>query len=224
MDSINQQPYSPPVPPPVQPAVPYRIPVVSAPIPPRTKNKFFTVFWALIPGAGQMYHGLMRKGVALMSLFVGVIALMTLTYISELVCVLPVIWFYSFFDTLNRMNMPLDELKRQPDQLFDSKLKAPGWFSKERHLLIGSLLVVFSVWLLLKGLFTDSFQYNLSSYFDRQVREFLSDFINLMPMLILPVFCILIGIRLIIGGKKGKTADKGKTYNEYTIPTEKDDE
>ena len=53
MTTNNVPPYAPPAPPPFVP-----------PAERQTKNKFWTVFWSLIPGAGQMYHGLMKRGVS----------------------------------------------------------------------------------------------------------------------------------------------------------------
>jgi len=61
--------------------------------------------FSLLPGAGHMYMGFMRRGLQLMVLFFGTIWLGSLSTpigISDLVTVLaaPVVWFYSFFDSL----------------------------------------------------------------------------------------------------------------------------
>ena len=226
MDHMDQQTAPRPIPPP--PAAPYQVPVQPRPMPvpvqPRqTKNKFLTVLWALIPGAGQMYQGLMRRGVMVMSLFAGSIVLLMLLQMSELVFVLPVIWFYSFFDTINRLNMTTEELRQQPDQLFDDKTRISGWLSKEKHTLAGGLLIALSAWLLLKGLVSSSYGYSLTHFMNRRTAELLTTIVDRLPMLILPVFCILIGVRLIVGGKD-RNADKTRTYDEYTIPKEKDDQ
>ena len=39
------------------------------------KNRFLVFLFSLIPGAGQMYLGYMRRGICLMALFCAVIAL-----------------------------------------------------------------------------------------------------------------------------------------------------
>lgn len=57
MNTNNIPPYAPQTPPPFVPPAPAR----------QTKNKFWTVFWSFIPGAGQMYHGLMKRGISLMA-------------------------------------------------------------------------------------------------------------------------------------------------------------
>lgn len=61
--------------------------------------------FSLLPGAGHMYMGFMRRGLHLMALFFAAIWLSTLTGpfgLPELFSLLaaPVIWFYSFFDAL----------------------------------------------------------------------------------------------------------------------------
>lgn len=44
-----------------------------------------------------------------------------------LVFLLPVIWFYAFFDALNRINMTVEELELQPDEfLFIGRLPVQG--------------------------------------------------------------------------------------------------
>ena len=55
-------------------------------------------------------------GISLMLLFAGVIAVAALTYLAPLTILLPVIWIYTLFDTINRINMPLQELRLQPDE------------------------------------------------------------------------------------------------------------
>lgn len=207
MTTNNVPPYAPPAPPPFVP-----------PAERQTKNKFWTVFWSLIPGAGQMYHGLMKRGVSLMLLFAGVIAVAALTYLAPLTILLPVIWFYSFFDTINRINMPLQELRLQPDEYMflsgDTRLQfgrdAVCRFVKKRHLLLGWALVILSLWLCLKMLFSNSY-YSLNQLLSPDAMRIIRDIINVLPSLLIPVACIFFGIRLIVGKKE-------PVYDEYTIP------
>ena len=78
---------------------------------PFVQNQRSTVlafFLALIPGAGYMYLGLMNRGLQTMVLFFGTIFVANMVHIDALVTlVLPVLIFYSVFDTLQlarRMN------------------------------------------------------------------------------------------------------------------------
>ena len=75
------------------------------------KSKFLTFFWSLLPGAGQMYLGLMRRGVSLMALFFGAIAVSGWLNIGLFLFAIPVIWFYAFFDSMNLGSLPYDALQ-----------------------------------------------------------------------------------------------------------------
>lgn len=208
--NANQPQYNYQAPPPMPPRQPA--------IRPRTKNKFFTFVFACIPGAGQMYHGLMKKGVSLMVLFWGLAGLSLATYMTVLTVLLPVIWFYSFFDTVNRMNMSLDELRVQEDCFLfglDGVETSKGFrqLFRDRHLILGWGLIIAACWMMLNGFFNSywgrQFWGNLLS---ERLWEVLSGFVDMLPALIVPTICIVIGLRLIKGDRKKSP------YNEYTIP------
>lgn len=64
------------------------------------KNRFLTFVTSLIPGAGHMYLGLMKKGLLLMTFFGLSISLCDFLQFNLLGFIPPVIWFYCFFDAL----------------------------------------------------------------------------------------------------------------------------
>ena len=66
----------------------------------QTKSKFLTFIFSLIPGAGQMYQGLMKRGLSIMLIFTGIIAASIFTYLSAMIIILPAVWFYSFLTPL----------------------------------------------------------------------------------------------------------------------------
>lgn len=198
---------------PYMPQPPVTPPVVPSYAPPvrRTKNKFWTVVWAMVPGAGQMYQGLMKRGVSLMALFAGVIMVAALAYLSALVFLLPVIWFYAFFDTLNRINMTVEELQMQPDTFlfvgaYPSKGTPAGIVKllDGRHTLLGVALILFAVWLAVK-LVVDQILY---PFIPHEIRYIVGQ----LPSLLIPILCIAIGVKLLAGNKK-------PVYDEYTIPS-----
>ena len=80
------------------------------------KNSFLTFCFAMMPGAGQMYVGLMKKGVCLMSLFFG-ICLIGCMDVPYMLMTIPVIWFYSFFDAINYNNLPAEKKELIEDKL-----------------------------------------------------------------------------------------------------------
>lgn len=80
------------------------------------KNSFLTFCFATMPGAGQMYVGLMKKGVCLMTLFFG-ICFLAVTDIPYMIITVPVLWFYSFFDAINYNNLPAEKKELIEDKL-----------------------------------------------------------------------------------------------------------
>lgn len=59
----------------------------------------FHFICSLVPGAGQMQQGAMRRGVQIMLTFFGVVIMATVLHLEELLFFGVVIWFYSFFDS-----------------------------------------------------------------------------------------------------------------------------
>ncbi|WP_459501377.1 hypothetical protein [Bacillus sp. C1] len=66
------------------------------------KSKTFASILAMFPGAGHMYLGLQRRGLQLMAAFLLSIYLLDLLRLSAFLFLVPIIWFYSFFDTLQQ--------------------------------------------------------------------------------------------------------------------------
>lgn len=83
------------------------------------KSSFLTFVFSLIPGAGEMYLGMMKKGVAIMCAFAGVFMLAAILGMGILSCILPIIWFYSFFDTFNVKRLTMAERKIADDEFAD---------------------------------------------------------------------------------------------------------
>lgn len=66
----------------------------------RKYNKLYTAVLSIVPGAGHMYLGLMKKGLQFMFIFFGSIIITDLIYSARSFTVLNiVIWFYAFFDS-----------------------------------------------------------------------------------------------------------------------------
>ena len=215
-NAVPNQPVSPP------PNAP-RTYVVPAPVR-RTKNKFLTVLCAFIPGAGQMYQGLMKRGISLMLLFTGIIAAAVIFYMGALCALLPVVWFYAFFDALNRINMTVEELKQVEDSFLfvgDVSARLPKTDSylakliQKRHVIIGWGVILLAVWLLLNVAASGS--YSLSYILPDEVARWIRNAIRSLPTLVLPLICLFVGIRLVKGSSK-KNETPREVYDEYTIP------
>lgn len=221
--SVNNQQYNYQMPPQAPPPRPVAV------VPRRqTKNKFLTFVLGCIPGVGQMYHGLMKKGISIMTLFFGIIGISVVSYLGVLNILLPVIWFYSFFDTVNRMNMSLEELSLLQDNylfmgstspLADKKIaqnKTVQKIFRERHLILGWALILIACWIFLNMLFGGWYDSSfLNTIMDEAVYYAVHEAISFIPAMIVPVICVVIGVKLIRGDKPAP-----KTYNEYTVPEE----
>ncbi len=66
-----------------------------------SSKKSIAMALSIVPGAGHMYIGYQKKGLLLMGLFFFSIFFMGWLGISLLLFLLPLIWFYSFFDAMH---------------------------------------------------------------------------------------------------------------------------
>lgn len=172
------------------------------------KSSFLTFCFAFIPGAGEMYLGMMRKGAAIMTLFWGIIGISVFLQMGFICAVLPIIWFYSFFETFNIRWLPPEEIERQDQEfsgnwgtkLFSSDLKA---VLDKRHTLIGILLILVGGWAILNNFFVPILEefLNLGDYW---IFRYLS---YRLPSILVAFAVVVFGVHLVRGKKKPKEED-----------------
>ncbi|EHS56520.1 hypothetical protein [Paenibacillus sp. Aloe-11] len=68
------------------------------------RSKMLASILSVFPGAGHMYIGLQKRGLQLMLLFLGGIYVLDVLHLSLFLFLIPVIWFYSFFDALQQVS------------------------------------------------------------------------------------------------------------------------
>lgn len=61
---------------------------------------------SLIPGAGELYMGFKKRGVSMMAIFWGIVALACVSGLEWFALALPVVWAYSFFQVHNLKSLP----------------------------------------------------------------------------------------------------------------------
>ena len=128
---------------------------------------------------------------------------------------LPVIWFYSFFDAMNLRNVPYEErMAREDHFLFDMDgLLNKDWkvVLKRRHLLVGIICIFFGAWILFQNI-VGPYLYQLS-----EIMPWLYHLINSLPTILVATAIILLGIYLVTGGKKKYTVHEqdDQDYVEY---------
>lgn len=173
----------------------------------RKKNSFFVFCCSLIPGAGEMYMGFMKRGISLMSLFFLCIFLATWLRFDALLFVLPIVWFYGFFHTHNLRSMPEDEFHALEDTYIDF----PGLFHSKEFLqqkyqkifaitliLIGGSVLWNNMWNLLWQVIPDVYYYQISTM------------LGTIPQIIAGLAIIALGIYLI----RGKKIELNETLEE----------
>lgn len=66
------------------------------------KSKAIATFLSIFPGAGHLYLGLQRRGIQLMAAFLFSIYILDILRLGIFLFLIPIIWFYSFFDGLQK--------------------------------------------------------------------------------------------------------------------------
>ena len=69
-----------------------------------SNRKAITMALSIIPGAGHMFLGYQKKGLVIMGAFFFTIFFMGWLNLSLFLFVLPLIWFYGFFDAFHSLN------------------------------------------------------------------------------------------------------------------------
>lgn len=168
----------------------------------RKKNSFFTFIFSMLPGAGHMYMGFMKQGVSLMVLFFGIIFFGSWLEIGPSVLIAFVVWFYSFFDCLNKAAMSDEEFYQLEDTffwgLFDDKeairqAKTNGRirvFTAIGLIFVGVMILWQNFWAVLYAIFPE------------QWMKWIVAFAHKVPRVIFAFVIICIGIRMIVGKKK----------------------
>lgn len=138
-------------------------------------KKMITLALSIVPGAGHMYLGEQKKGLSFMSMFFFTIFFMGWLRISFLIFLLPVIWFYVFFDAFHLVNGGETE-----------DFDIISFLPKVSNSLIGKVLIGIGIIIIFNNVF-----YPL-------VQEFLNyRFVNYIQTSILAIIFIIIGVKML---------------------------
>lgn len=177
------------------------------------KSSFLTFLFALMPGAGEMYLEMMKKGAVIMAAFWGIIAVSSFFRLDFLLFAAPIIWFYAFFDTLNSRKLSQED-RIAKDEQFIKGLQKYLHFDWEhsfanpkhkRHLVIGIAAIVIGAYMILRN-----FLFSWSGYMSYRF-PILYDFIDRLPTFAVAVVIIIFGIYL-VKGKKHTPEDEIMEY------------
>jgi putative Mn2+ efflux pump MntP len=176
------------------------------------KSGFLTFCFSLLPGAGEMYLGLMKQGLSIMSVFFFVVSLSAWLEVGVLLFILPVIWFYSFFHVHNLRSLPDHEFYAiQDEYLFYFER-----FFPKGHELDKKIRVVLAILLMVIGMSAiwDNMMNMIYAILPYYIHNFLSNFMYTIPKLAVAVILVLFGFWMIRGKKQELDDISQEQYNE----------
>jgi hypothetical protein len=167
------------------------------------RSKFWTIVFAFLPGAGHMYNGFMKLGVSFMGLFFGLWMVASVINIGPIAFLAPVIWFYAFFDCINKIFQDDDEFYTQEDHYLFNREQLEKMnidIFRERNLLIGVILLVVGIY----ALWNNVVLHIISSYdlLPPAVYQAIVNFGDIVPQLVVGGLIVWAGIALIMGKKR----------------------
>lgn len=176
------------------------------------KSGFFTFLCAFIPGGGEMYLGLMKKGCIIMTAFAGIMFFSALIRNGVFTVLLPVIWFYSFFDTLNLRHLE-EEQKIQSEERFLQGIERIIGGNWKEHLsgkknMLGYICIFFGLYTIFDNVVVPFF-YRLD-YVSPWIREVIYN----IPSIVVAIVIVWFGLTL-IQGKEEKQKKKEEDFVEY---------
>lgn len=165
----------------------------------KKRNGFLTFCFSCLPGAGQMFLGFLKEGTSLMFIFFSMIFLSDFFHIRGLFIVLPVIWFYSFFDALNKNSLSDEEFYNLEDNfILVNGLDDFKGFSFSKYRTIAAILIIlFGLNLLFNNLV--DIMVLLGIAFSYETHQMLFHYI---PQIIIALLIMVAGAYLIIGKKR----------------------
>lgn len=156
------------------------------------KSKAITTVLAMFPGAGHMYLGLQQRGLQLMIGFVVSIYVLDILRMSLFLFLIPVIWFYSFFDALQQQaKHDLGEAKDVP--VFKYFINHKRW--------LGVALIVLGIFFIVDSILVPAFADDLYSIFGIDISYYYHRYLQIG---IVSLVLLIVGIRLLIGSKPTK--------------------
>ena len=175
----------------------------------KQKRGFWLFIFSLIPGAGEMYMGFKKQGISIMLLFWGVFAVGSCTGMDWLIFLIPIIWFYSFFNVHNLKSLSEEEFYSVEDSYvlhMDKLLGDVDTLLSHHRKLTAIILIVFGASILWNNL-VDFFYMILPGY----LAEVLGSFAYHLPQLVIAVAIIFAGIYILTRKKDALDKEQQKS-------------
>jgi len=187
----------------------------------KKRGRFLTLVFSMVPGMGHMWNGFMKRGVSFMGLFFAVWFFASWLDIWPISMMMPVVWFYSFFDCINiRFQDDQDFYAMRDDYLFSAGDVMNLTLSDRRiKLIVGVTLIAIGLCALWQNVVVQIL-YNLG--LSEEVWHLIRGVGRIVPRVIVALIIIWIGWSLIRGnseqrGPVGGDREKLKAQDvEYT--------
>ncbi len=158
-------------------------------------KKVLTCLLSFIPGAGHMYLGYKRQGLELMTLFFFSFFFVDWLRISFFMFIIPVIWFYSMFDALDKASGAVRVNGEEDSSIIDTLIsEKPGLNASK---LLGYAFICVGLLLIFDRIISPMISYQIRSYLQTGI---------------VAVLFILGGVKLLMGnrveGKEREEAEK----------------
>lgn len=160
------------------------------------KSKAIATFLSMFPGAGHLYLGYQRRGVQLMAAFLFSIYILDVLRLGIFLFFVPIIWFYSFFDGLQRAS------KHGKEPLEDVPIVS-YFINQQKWIGIG--LVFLGVYYLVTNLMLPALSPIIYQYLNIDIHYWVYTYLQT------GLVCILLiggGIKLLSGSKKNSRKEE----------------
>lgn len=175
------------------------------------RNKFLTFCFSCMPGAGQMFLGFFKEGVSLMTMFLGIIVISSWLYLECFAVAAIIVWFYAFFDAMNKNSLPDEEFAELEDNYIwgDNLDCLPKLPKGKGRKILAIILIFFGIYMLFNSIV--SALAGMGIYISYEVNQFL---LRYMPQFIVAFAIIAVGLKMIAGKKQEIEFDEDEKYFE----------
>ena len=182
----------------------------------KQKHGFWVFIFSLIPGAGEMYMGFKKQGISIMTLFWGSIALASISGMGWLTMILPIVWFYSFFNVHNLKSLSEDEFYSVEDNYIlhmDQLSGDVGTLLKQHRSLTAWILIIFGV-----SILWSRFSSLLCIIVPDKFADNVYEICHGLPQMVIAAGIIAAGVYLLSQQKKNLSEDGSDKDEHYWEP------
>ncbi|WLR53339.1 hypothetical protein LC040_18425 [Bacillus tianshenii] len=167
------------------------------------KSKTIAVMLAVFPGAGHLYLGMQKRGLQLMGAFLLSIYVLDVLRLSLFFFLIPIVWFYSFFDALQRTSQTEEQIEVEDEPIFSFLQRYQKW--------IGLGLLFIGFYYLMDQIFIPAFSPHIEQMFGVDIRFVINRYLQTA------LVCILMiggGVKLLLDNRTRKKEEILNGTNE----------